>query len=470
MSTIVPLSIRKAGEQLRARSLSATQLVTQAIATADRLDRELNVFAARTDSTRLLEITGQIDRRLDAGDEVGPLAGIPLTIKDIFGTHDLPTTASSKVLAGHQTGVDAVAVSRLRSAGGVVMGKSQTHEFAYGPTTNNDYAGPSRNPWNPNHVPGGSSGGSAIAIATGICMGATGSDTGGSIRTPSALCGISGLKPTYGLVSKRGALSLAWSLDTAGPMSRSVDDLAFLLEAMAGFDAEDPGSVKVTLPRYSEVVSQSPERLRIGVPAHYYLEGVDEEVRAAFESSLDLLRALGHSIETMVLPHLKYALGAELAILAAEASAYHRDRMRARADDFSSNVRRELDAGMSVLATDYLLGQRVRRLICKDFAEVFTKVDMLVTPTVPIVAPGIGESTVTINGVKVQALDALWRNVFPTNLSGSPTLCLPNGFSGSRLPISLQLIGRNFDEATLLRLGVQLQKYTDWHQRTPPGA
>ncbi len=466
--TPAPLSIRQAGEQLRARTLKATQLVGQAIAAADRSDKALNVFAARADSQRLLDQAGQIDRRLDAGDAVGPLAGIPLAIKDLFDTYDLPTTASSKVLAGRQTEGDAVAVARLRAAGGVVVGKSQTHEFAYGPTTNNDYAGPSHNPWNPEHVPGGSSGGSAIAVATGMCMGATGSDTGGSIRTPSALCGISGLKPTYGLVSKRGVLSLAWSLDHAGPMARSVDDLAFLLEAMAGFDPEDPGSAQVTLPRYSEVAAQPPEALRIGVPAHYFLDTIDPEVRAAFETSLDTLRALGHSVETVVLPHLKYALGAELAILASEASAYHRDRMRMQANDFSSNVRRELDAGMTVLATDYLLGQRVRRLICRDFAEVFTKLDVLATPTIPIVAPRIGAATVSIEGVDYPALNAIWRNVFPTNLTGSPTLCLPNGFSRSNLPISLQLIGRNFDEATLLRLGVQLQNHTDWHRQTPP--
>jgi aspartyl-tRNA(Asn)/glutamyl-tRNA(Gln) amidotransferase subunit A len=453
---------------MREGSLSAVALLEDCLAAADRHAAALNVFASRADSAKLLAQAADIDRQRARGGRMGLLAGIPLAIKDIYATHDLPTTASSKVLAGHQTGYDAASVAKLRDAGALLVGKTQTHEFAYGPTTVNEYAGPSHNPWNPEHVPGGSSGGSAIALATGMALGATGSDTGGSIRTPSALCGVCGLKPTYGLVSRRGILALSWSLDHAGPMARSVDDLAFLLQAMAGFDAADPGSANVEIPDYVSDVGERPDGLLVGVPREYYLDVVDSEVRQAFEQSLEVMRGLGWRVEEVSLPHLKYALGAELAILGAEASALHRDTMRHQASDVSRNVRRELDSGMVVPAVDYLLGQRVRALIIDDFAAALRQVEMIATPTIPIPAPRIGQQEVTIEGRSFSALNAIWRNVFPTNLTGSPTLCLPCGFCQAGLPISLQLIGRNFDELTLFRAGHAFQSATDWHERTPP--
>ncbi len=465
---LMDLGIRDVQQRLRDGSLSARALMEAARAAADRHDRQLNVFAARAASADLLAAADDVDARLASGEEPGKLAGIPLAVKDVFGTRDLPTTASSKVLAGHQTGEDAEAVARLRAAGALVIGKSHTHEFAFGPTCTNEYAGPSRNPWNPDHVPGGSSGGSAIALATGMCLGATGSDTGGSIRTPSALCGVTGMKPTYGRVSRRGALSLAWSLDHAGPMARSVDDLSFLLEAMAGHDPLDGGSADKPVPAYSDAVVEPAGALRIGIPKDHYFDLVDADVRASFEASLKQLKALGCTLYEVSLPHMKYALGAELAILGSEAAAYHREQIRRKGDDYSPNVRRELLAGMTILATDYLLGQRVRRFICKDFAEAFRSVDVIATPTVPIVAPPTGAAEVEVEGRTTSALDAIWRNVFPTNLTGSPTLSLPNGFSRSGLPTGLQLIGRNFDELTLLRLGRDLQQVTDFHRRRPP--
>src|SRR5690606_20595108 len=276
-----------------------------------------------------------------------------------------------------------------------------------------------------------------------------GSDTGGSIRTPSALCGVSGLKPTYGLVSRARAFSLAWSLDHAGPMARSVDDLAFLLQAMAGHDPDDPGSREVPIPDYVTGIVEAPAKLSVGLPTDYYLEILHPEVQGAFEAALDRMRALGWRIEKVPLPSLRYALGAELAILSAEASAYHRERIRRHAAKISPNVRCELDAGLVILATDYLLGQRVRRLIIRDFQEAFQRVDVIATPTVPIPAPKIDQMEIEIAGKRMSALNAIWRNVFPTNLTGSPTLCFPCGFTADRLPVSLQLIGRNFDELTL---------------------
>jgi aspartyl-tRNA(Asn)/glutamyl-tRNA(Gln) amidotransferase subunit A len=467
MTAPIAIGIRDAADAMQSGSLTAVELMMQCLDTADRLAAALNVFAARNDRDQLLVQAAEIDRRRRTGENLGLLAGIPLALKDIYLSRDLPTTASSKVFAGHSTGEDGFAVAKLRAAGALIVGKTQTHEFAYGPTTANEYAGPSRNPWNPEHVPGGSSGGSAIAVATGMCLGATASDTGGSIRHPSAFCGVTGLKPTYGRVSRRGIFSLSWSLDHAGPIARSVDDVAFLLQVMAGYDPQDPGSIDTPVPDYVAGVGNAPEALRVGIPKEHYFDVLDPEVGAAFDGSLKVFEDLGWSIEEVSLPHLRYGLGAELAILSAEATAYHRETMRLRADDVSANVRKELDSGAVVLATDYLLGQRVRRVISEEFAAVLRQVELLATPTIPIPAPRIGQSTVEIGGKSYPALDAIWRNAFQTNLTGSPSLCLPCGFTEAGLPVSLQLIGRNFDELALLQAGAALQAVTEWHQQTP---
>jgi aspartyl-tRNA(Asn)/glutamyl-tRNA(Gln) amidotransferase subunit A len=468
MSGVVPPPIREASNGIRSGALKAVELMETCLDAADRLDNKLNVFVTRVDREVLLHQAADVDRQRKAGLELGPLAGIPIALKDIYHTSDLPTTASSKVLAGHRTHEDAFTVTKLRQSGALIVGKVQTHEFAYGPTTVNEFAGPSRNPWNPDHVPGGSSGGSAIAVATGMCLGATGSDTGGSIRHPSAFCGVTGLKPTYGLVSRRGIFSLSWSLDHAGPITRTVDDTAFMLQVMAGFDAQDPGSIEVAIPDYVAAVEQAPVPLRVGVPREHFLDLVDGEVREAFDASLRTLEGFGWRIEEVSIPDLRYALGAELAIISAEASSYHREMMRVRADDVSSDVRKELDSGMVLLATDYLLGQRVRRIIAEEFRAAFQKVDILATPTIPIPAPRIDQTEVHIAGQTISALNAIWRNTYPTNLTGSPALCIPCGFTKSGLPISLQLIGHNFDELTLLQVGHRFQLETDWHSRMPP--
>jgi aspartyl-tRNA(Asn)/glutamyl-tRNA(Gln) amidotransferase subunit A len=461
------ISIREAREAVRGGKQTAVDLLTACMDATEASDKPLNVYSSRADRDVLIDQADKIDRSLRAGVDLGFLAGIPIAIKDIFYTRDLPTTASSKVLAGNRTNHDAFSVRKLRDAGAIITGKTQTHEFAYGPTTVNEFAGPSRNPWNPNHVPGGSSGGSAIAVATGMCLGATGSDTGGSIRHPSAFCGVTGLKPTYGLISRSGVLPLSWSLDHVGAIARSAEDLAYLLQAMAGFDEDDPGSIKVPIPDYIDGIERLPKTYRIGVPREYFLDVLDEEVRAAYERSLDVFRKLGCSIENVSIPSLRYALGAEVAIISSEASCYHKAMMRERAVDVSPNVRKELDAGMVILATDYLLGQRVRRLITKEVTAVFQTIDLIATPTVPIAAPEIGQSEVVIGDTTVSVLNAIWRNAYPTNLTGSPSLCVPCGFSSRGLPLSLQLIGRNFDELSVLQAGRWFQMETDWHRQVP---
>jgi aspartyl-tRNA(Asn)/glutamyl-tRNA(Gln) amidotransferase subunit A len=462
------LTIREARAAIRSGTLSVSELLAGCLRAVDRLDKRLNVFVDVQDRDTLLDQARAVDGRRGRADGGGLLEGIPIGLKDIYLSKDLPTTASSKILAGNHPRRDSATVERLRNAGAIFVGKTQTHEFAYGPTTVNEYAGASRNPWDENRVPGGSSGGSAIAVATGMCLGATATDTGGSIRHPAAFCGVTGLKPTYGLVSRRGIIPLAWSLDHAGPIARSVDDVAHLLQVMAGHDPLDPGSASVTVPNYVESIRQPPGPLVIGLPRNYYFDALEPDIRKAFFDALKVLEGFGWRIEEVSLPHLKYALGAELAIISAEASAYHRKTMQARAGDYSSDVRKELDSGMIVPAVDYLLAQRVRRRIADDFAAALSTVDMLATPATPIVAPLIGQEEVELEGRMQASLDAIWHNAFPTNLTGSPTLCLPCGFSQQGLPIALQLIGRNFDELTLLRSGHLYQQHTDWHRRLPP--
>jgi len=250
-------------------------------------------------------------------------------------------------------------------------------------------------------------------------------------------------------------------------MAPSVDDLAFLLQAMAGHDPDDQTSANVAVPNYVSGITEISGPLRVGVPKEHFFDTLDPDVRSAFEDSIQSLKSLGASIREVRLPKLRYALGAELAILSAEASAYHRPTMLKQPNDVSPNVRKELDAGMVVLAADYLLAQRARRLIAEEFASAFDDIEVLATPTIPIPAPRIDQAEVEIDGREMSVLDAIWRNTYPTNLTGSPTLCLPNGFTPSGLPTSLQLIGRNFDEMTLLRLGHQFQVVTDWHKRMP---
>lgn len=460
--------IREARAAIASGALSAGELLAQCLAAVDRSAERLNVFASLQDREALAAQARAVDARRRAGDELKLLDGIPVGLKDIYLSEDLPTTASSKVLAGHHPRRDAATVAALREAGAIFVGKTHTHEFAYGPTNANEYAGPSRNPWDPDRVPGGSSGGSAIAVATGMCLAATATDTGGSIRHPAAFCGVTGLKPTYGRVSRRGILPLAWSLDHSGPIAGSADDVAHLLQVMAGHDRLDPGSADVPVPDYVEGIRQTPAPLTIGLPREHYFDALDPEVRTAFFTALKVFEGLGWRVEEVSLPHLKYALGAELAIINAEASAYHRRTMQVRAGDYSSDVRSELDCGMVVLATDYLLAQRVRRRIADDFAAALAKVDVLATPAIPIVAPLIGQMEVALGGRTQSALDAIWHNAYPTNLTGSPSLCLPCGFSAGGLPIALQMIGRNFDELTLLRAGDLYQQHTDWHLRLPP--
>lgn len=446
------LDVAGAATAIAARELSPVELVDSVLRRIDATEGTIGAFACVTaDAARAGAAAAEAE--IAAGRYRGPLHGIPVGVKDLCDTAGVPTTCSSKVRAGNVPEHDAAVVERLRAAGTVMVGKTHTHEFAYGaitPTT--------RNPWDPRRIPGGSSGGSAAAVATGSCLVGIGTDTGGSIRIPSALCGTAGLKPTYGRVSKRGIASLSWSLDHCGPLARSVRDCALVLNAIAGYDPADPGSVDVPVPDVTEALEGGVAGLRVGVPTGYFLDMVSDDVGAATRGAHRMLEGLGCRLEEVAIPHAAVMLATGWAIILPEASAYHRDSLRSSAGLYQPDVRVLLEAGELVLATDYIEALRVRTLIQRSWAEMFDGIDVLVTPTVPIAAPEVGTaSTAWPDGTVEEITQTLVRLTLPADLTGLPALSLPAGRDPAGLPLGVQVIGRPFDEATVLRVGSALE-------------
>jgi aspartyl-tRNA(Asn)/glutamyl-tRNA(Gln) amidotransferase subunit A len=361
----------------------------------------------------------------------------------------VPTTCSSAVRADNVPGTDAVAVERLVAAGMVTVGKTHTHEFAFGgitPTT--------RNPWDTGRIPGGSSGGSGAAVASGTCMVGLGSDTAGSIRIPANLCGTVGLKPTYGRTSRRGVASLSWSLDHVGPLARNVYDCALVLNHIAGFDRLDPATVDVPVPDYTDGLDRGIAGLRVGVPANYFFDQVHEDVATAVREAIGVLERLGAQLCEVTIPYPDQVLAAEWGILLPEASAYHQEMLRSKAHLYTDDVRLFLEVGELVLATDYIKALRVRTLMQQAWAAVFDEIDVLVAPGMPVAAPEVGAAEVAWpDGSTEDVTTALVRQTSPGNLTGLPTLALPVGFDAAGLPLGMQVTGRPFDEATVLRVG-----------------
>ncbi len=418
------------------------------------------------------------------------LDGVPVALKDIFLSENLPTTCGSKILEGFSAPYDGTAVARLKDAGAIIVAKLSMDEFAMGSSNEHCAYGPARNPWNTEYVPGGSSGGSAIAVATGAAFGALGTDTGGSIRQPAAYCGVVGLKPTYGRVSRYGVVAFASSLDQVGPLAKDVTDCALILQIIAGHDPLDSTSAEADVPDYLASIEKGLEGLRIGVPKEYFVDcvdSVDADVRAAVQEALDMYRKLGAELVDVSLPHTEYAVATYYLIATAEASSnlarYDGVRYGQRQDPgqglnemyratrgagFGAEVKRRIMLGTYALSAGYydayyLRAQKVRTLIRQDFTEVFKKVDALVTPTAPTTAFRLGENI-------DDPMQMYLADIFTVscNLAGLPGVSLPCGFSGSGLPIGLQLIGRPWEEATILRAARAYERETDWHTRRPP--
>lgn len=447
---------------------TAGAVLDEAMARAERFQEKWRAFItftpelARRQAERV-DALARRDRRL-------PLAGVPVAVKDLIDIEGVRTTCGSKVFADRVAGAHATVTQKLLAAGAVPLGKANMHEFAFGFTGENETFGDCRNPWDPSRIAGGSSSGSAVAVSLGISPVALGSDTGGSIRLPAALCGLVGLKPTYGRVSRRGVAPLSWSMDHVGPLTRTAQDAALVLEVLAGKDPADETSSSRPVPQYSRELEKPLRGLRIGLPRTGFFDSLETDVARAIRGATDELSSLGADCVDVTLPYLDEVLGAHRAIIFSEAASYHRPLLEDRADRYADAVRLQLEAGLFLPAVDYLKAQRVRRVVRLAWADTFGSVDCLLTPASQAVAARFGEDTVQLPAGPTRLLHAYLGLLLPLNLSGHPALSLTCGFSQDGLPIGMQLVGKPFDEATILRVAHQYQEKTDWHQRLPPVA
>ncbi|MCW2736815.1 amidase [Nocardioides sp.] len=442
------LTSEAAGALIRSGELSPVELIDSVLARIQATEPRVMAFSHLT-AEQARDAAIAAEQELASGRYRGPLHGLPLAVKDLYDTAGVPTTASSAVREGNVPSSDAAVVRRLLDAGMIMVGKTFTHEFAYG-----SFTPPTRNPWDGDHIPGGSSGGSAAAVAAGSCVVALGTDTAGSIRMPASFCGVVGLKPTYGRASKRGVTPLAWSLDHVGPMARNTRDVALVMDAIAGHDPLDSGSVDAPVPDHAAGLASGVDGLRVGVPTNYFFEHVADDVEQAVRAAIVTLQGLGAEVREVVVPHADVLMAAEWGIMLPEASAYHQQSLRDNGDLYGADVRALLEAGELVLATDYIRAQRVRAVIREAWRGMFSDIDVLVTPTVPFAAPRAGEAEVNWGDGTIEAVhDATIRLTSPANVTGVPALTIPVGFSRAGLPLGMQIHGRPFAEATVLRVG-----------------
>ncbi|MGB6877098.1 MAG: amidase [Candidatus Acidiferrales bacterium] len=459
-------TIAEAAAQLRRGKLSPVELTKSALSRVEKLNPRLNAFITVT-AERALRDAKATEREIQRGKYRGLLHGIPITLKDNIWTKGMRTTAGSKILEDFVPIADAAVAKKLWDAGAVLLGKTNLHEFAYGITTENPHYGAARNPWNTECIPGGSSGGSAAAVATGMGFGSVGTDTGGSIRIPSALCGIVGLKPTFGRVSCDGIVPLAATLDHAGPIARNVADIAILLDSIAANEARDGNFYRAL--RAGARVKKRRAKLRLGWPREYFFERVDEEVKRAVEKAAREFEKMGARIEEVSLPHIEDSVEPSTQIALAEALEYHESQgyFPARAADYGEDVRKRLQMGSAVRAVDYLKAQQSRGRVREDFRAAFERVDAILAPTTPIVAPRLGQETAIIGRKSESVRGALVRMNRPANFTGFPAISIPCGFTRSGLPIGMTLHGPEWGEARLLKIALAYERATEWHLRHP---
>lgn len=458
-----PLDGLKIAADVQARQRSAQEVVKDALAAAERYQEKFRAFTTLTPDLARRQAE-RVDARVRAGEQL-PLAGVPCALKDLIDVQGVPTTCGSKVFASQVPREDAVVVKRLVEAGAVVLGKLNLHECAFGFTGENPHYGHCKNPWDPARIAGGSSSGSAVAVALGICPFTLGSDTGGSIRHPAALCGLTGLKPTYGRVSRTGVVPLSWTMDHIGPLTRTAAEAAVVLKVLAGRDPADETSSRRPVPDYAPELWAPVRGLRLGIPHTWFFESLEPDVATAVTTAIDKLASLGCKRVDVTLPHLEEVLGAHRAIIFPEASSYHQPFLQERAEQYGDDIRPLLQAGLFLPAVAYLKAQRARRLIRRAWAKVFDAVDCLVTPTTPIVATRFGQEKAQLPGGDKPLVRAYLDLTLPFNFTGHPAVSVPCGFSREPLPIGLQLVGKPFEEATILRLAHHYQQATEWHRR-----
>ena len=457
------LSMREAGDLMRGGELSPVELLRACLERIEATDGRLHSFVTLTADAAMAQArTAEAEMR--RGEYRGPLHGIPFALKDLYDTAGIRTTSGSYVDLERVPQVDATTTARLKAAGGVLVGKLAMHEFALGGPDWSTPFEPACNPWNLAHITGGSSSGSGSAVAAGQVMGALGSCTGGSIRGPASLCGIVGLKPTYGRVSRFGVVTLSWSQDHAGPMTWTVEDTAYMLQAIAGYDPKDPTSSRAPVPDYGASLREGIRGVSIGLPRHYFFDpdpSVSPEVVSVVERAVTELEGLGASVREVSLPSLDYVRAANSVIMVSEAYAYHEANLKSRPEKFGDIVRSRFRTGGLLSAGDYLQAQRARTWARREFAEVMRTVDLLVTPTMTQPAPAFAgyDPASTIRGRSFTA---------PFNVTGLPAISVPCGFTETGLPIGMQIAGKPFDEPGVIQAAYTYQQHAGWYQTRPP--
>src|SRR5579875_1599214 len=465
-------SLKEAAEALHSGLTTPTELVADTLDRIDALDGEIKAYITVM-REQAMNDAEQAEREMRTGLYRSPLHGVPIALKDLIAVKGVRSTAGSRVLDDYIAQEDAMVTEQLRKAGAILIGKTNTFEFAYGP-----YSPPTRNPWRRDHTPGGSSGGSAAAVVTGMCLGAIGTDTGGSIRIPSACCGVTGLKPTYGRVSCYGIIPLSWSLDHAGPIARSAEDCALIFDALAGYDPRDASSVSGPPSRATASLIAGPEGrgplslqgLTLGIPSARFVGPLDAEVRHAWEAAQMVLKEEGAELLEVDIPHPSMEVYRTIQMPEASLAHMQQGWLSERADLYTERTRERLLQGQQIPAVNYLRAQQERRAFASALTTIMRRVNALLLPAIPMPAIPVSQidQDIVIDGVIINATVALLSLTMPFNLAGLPALSFPVGFSARGLPIGLQAVGKTFEESTVLRIAHAYQQLTDWHRRQIP--
>lgn len=462
MNDLLALSLTELSQRIKAREVSPVDVANASLERVAATEGQLNAYVLVLEE-EARAAAKKAEDEISKGNWRGPLHGVPVAVKDLFDLAGTATTSSSRQRTNWMADRDSAVVEILREAGAVILGKTHTHEFAAGimtPTT--------RNPWDVQRTPGGSSGGSGATVAScGAFMG-IGTDTGGSIRIPASVCGIVGLKPTFGRVSRYGSTPLSWGLDHTGPLVRTVEDAAVSLQVLAGYDARDPGTLYEKVPDFSESLGKGVKGLRVGVPSNYFFDHINPEVETTVREALAKLESLGAELVEVSIPMAELMGALHFGILLPEASAYHRHMLRDTPDLYGEDVRVFLEAGELMLATDYVRAQQMRNLLQQEFKRIYEQIDVMVAPSVPTVAVPADTETVTWDdGTEEPMVSVYTRYATPANLTGIPALNVTCGFSSEGLPIGMQVMGRPLEENTVLQVGAAYEAATDWHTRRP---
>lgn len=461
------LTIARISPSIRKKQVSPVELTEFFLERIERLQPALNAFITVTgDHAR--KQARQAEREIMKGKYRGPLHGIPISLKDLFYTAGIRTTAGSKILRNHVPKENAFVVDRLLAGGAVLLGKTNLHEFAYGVTNNNPHYGPVHNPWDPSRVPGGSSGGSAAAVSAALGIASLGTDTGGSIRIPSAACGVVGLKPTRGLVSLQGVIPLAFSLDHVGPICRSVEDTALMMEAIAAPGGPNAGNWPQVGRLFTRSLRGGVKKIRVGIPLQYFFERLQKEVREFVLTACTTMSQMGAELREVEFKGMKEAAPLVGAITVGEALSYHWKWLESRPGDYGPDVRERMEANRNQRTVDYLQAQERRQAYTEAFVKACDSVDVVAAPTLPVLPPFIGQKEISWGRTREDIRAALLRMTRPGNLTGLPAISLPCGFTADSLPVGLQLLGRHYGEAALLRVAYAYEQAAPWHRMFPP--